>query len=216
MFPIRFARLHGRLLSSFAVGVATTLLIVAYSDWRMPARILAGWDVFVVLYLALIGQVMMTCNVERIRARAAEEDEGALTLLLLSAVSACAALIAVVAVLGNLKNAPNADGHVIVAVATIVLSWLFVHTIFALHYAHEYYGDGRDRQTGGLEFPGRAAPDYWDFMYFSLIIAMTSQVSDVQISSKAIRRVAAAHGVLAFFFNLGILALTINIVSNLL
>ena len=73
--------------------------------------------------------------------------------------------------------------------ATIVLSWAFVHTIFALHYAHEFYGEGRDRQIGGLKFPGTEAPDYWDFLYFSLVIAMTSQVSDVAITSQVIRRV---------------------------
>jgi uncharacterized membrane protein len=91
-----------------------------------------------------------------------------------------------------------------------------VHTEFALHYAHEFYGEGRDRELGGLKFPGRKEPDYWDFLYFSLVIAMTSQVSDVAITSRALRGVATMHGVLSFFFNLGILALTVNMLSNLI
>jgi uncharacterized membrane protein len=99
---------------------------------------------------------------------------------------------------------------------TIVVSWAFVHTIFALHYAHEYYGEGRDHAIGGLTFPGRQSPDYWDFVYFSVVIAMTSQVSDVVITSKIIRRIVIVHGVLAFFFNVAVFALTVNIVSNLI
>ena len=100
--------------------------------------------------------------------------------------------------------------------ATILLSWAFVHTIFALHYAHEYYGERRDGIIGGLNFPDDKVPDYWDFLYFSLVIGMTSQVSDVAITSKSIRRLAAVHGVLSFFFNLTVLALTVNMLSNLI
>ena len=75
------------------------------------------------------------------------------------------------------------------AMVTILVSWAFVHTIFALHYAHEYYGERGDHAVGGLTFPGRQSPDYWDFLYFSVVIAMTSQVSDVVITSKVIRRI---------------------------
>ena len=100
--------------------------------------------------------------------------------------------------------------------ATILLSWSFVHTIFSFHYAHEYYGERRDGKIGGLKFPGDTKPDYWDFLYFSLVVGMTSQVSDVAVTSKIIRRMVAIHGVLSFFFNVTVLALTVNIVSNLL
>jgi uncharacterized membrane protein len=105
---------------------------------------------------------------------------------------------------------------VTLTILTIVLSWSFVHTIFAFHYAHEYYGKGRDDMIGGLDFPSDKAPDYSDFLYFSLVIGMTSQVSDVQITSKVIRRMVSMHGVLAFFFNLVVLALTVNVVANLI
>ena len=104
----------------------------------------------------------------------------------------------------------------LLATATILLSWAFIHTIFSIHYAHEYYGERRDGKIGGLKFPGDPQPDYWDFLYFSLVIGMTSQVSDVQVTSKVLRRVFSMHGVLSFFFNLTLLALTVNMVSNLI
>ena len=106
--------------------------------------------------------------------------------------------------------------HVMLAITTILLSWAFVHTIFTFHYAHEFYSDRRDGKIGGLEFPHDAEPDYRDFLYFSLVIGMTSQTSDVDICSKVIRRMAAIHGVLSFFFNLTVLALTVNMVSSLI
>ncbi|MEI9804579.1 MAG: DUF1345 domain-containing protein [Pseudolabrys sp.] len=110
----------------------------------------------------------------------------------------------------------DAAAHSLLAMVTILVSWAFVHTIFTLHYAHEYYGERRDGIIGGLEFPGDKVPDYWDFLYFSMVIAMTSQVSDVNITSKVIRRLATVHGVLSFFFNLTVLALTVNMISNLI
>ena len=99
------------------------------------------------------------------------------------------------------------------AVATILLSWTFIHVIFALHYAHEYYGEGA--KGGGLSFPGDDRPDYWDFVYFSFVIGMTFQVSDVQVTSKLLRRIVVAHGVLSFFFSVTILALAVNLAAGL-
>ena len=101
------------------------------------------------------------------------------------------------------------------AAVTILLSWAFTHTIFALHYAHEYYDENAGK-GGGLKFPGDEPPDYWDFMYFSFVVGMTFQVSDVQVEDHKLRREVLAHGVLAFFFNVAIVALTINIVVGLI
>ena len=170
------------------------------------------------LYLILIYSVARRGDIARLRQRAAEEDEGAIALLLLTFIAALASLAAIIAEFGSTDNV--ASGVVALKVgfgmATIVLSWAFVHTGFALHYAHEFYGEGRDKVIGGLKFPDCPAPDYWDFLYFSLVIAMTSQVSDVAVTSHALRRVVAMHGVLSFFLNLGVLALTINMISNLI
>jgi len=217
ILPVRLARLHARLLISIAVGMAVTLAL-AMTDWSMATKLLLGWDIGVVLYLALVYQLMVTCGIEEIRRRAAEDDEGAVALLVLTGLSGLAIMGAIVAELGLAKIAsqPRSGLGVTIAMVTIFVSWAFVHTIFALHYAHEYYGERDDHAIGGLTFPGRQPPDYWDFLYFSLVIAMTSQVSDVVITSKVIRRIATVHGALAFFFNVSVIALTVNIISNLI
>mgnify|MGYP003352863198 CR=1 FL=1 len=104
----------------------------------------------------------------------------------------------------------------LLATLTIVLSWAFTHTMFALHYAHEFYDENQGR-GGGMQFPGDdPEPDYWDFMYFSVVLNMTFQVSDVQISSRPIRRLALLHGVVAFFFNVTIIAITVNVAAGIL
>lgn len=217
VMPVRLARLHARLLISIAIGMAVTLGL-AMTDWSMATKLLLGWDIGVVLYLALAYQLMVTCGIAEIRRRAAEDDEGALALLVLTGLSGLAIMGAIIAELGIAKvsGQPRSGLGVTLAMATILVSWAFVHTIFALHYAHEYYGERVDNAIGGLTFPGRQAPDYWDFLYFSLVIAMTSQVSDVVVTSKVIRRIVTVHGALAFFFNVAVFALTVNIVSNLI
>jgi len=209
----RFARLHVRLLISIIVGIIITVALVP-ADWRTPTRLLTGWDVGAGLYLVLVYWVVAHDTVKEIRSRAAIQDEGAFALLLLTGAAAIASLIALVAEVAATPTGEAWD-KLAVGMFTIVLSWLFMHTIYALHYAHEYYGERGDGQIGGLKFPGTQAPDYWDFLYFSLVVAMTCQVSDVAITSKVIRRVVTIHGVLSFFFNLAILALTINMISNL-
>ncbi|HZY33712.1 MAG TPA: DUF1345 domain-containing protein, partial [Rhodanobacter sp.] len=100
-----------------------------------------------------------------------------------------------------------------VGVLSVVLSWLFLNVMFAVHYAHGYYGDFGEKHAG-LEFPDTPEPDYWDFAYFSIVIGMTFQVSDVQITSKYLRRVVLLHSVIAFFFNVFIIAITVNIVAG--
>jgi len=193
----------------FGIAVALVLLLL---PWRPATRILVGWNSGVALYLMLICWLMARESIARIRERAAVEDEGAIALLVLTAAAALASLAAVVAELGQTPDAYQ----VTLGIGTILLAWAFMHTIFALHYAHEFYGEGQDERIGGLVFPGDEAPDYWDFLYYSLVVAMTAQVSDVQITSKVIRRLTAAHGVISFFFNVTVLALTVNIVSTLM
>ncbi len=212
----RVWRLHRRLFVAMVLGLAVLLVTLALPG-RMPTRVLTAWDIAILFYLAITYRSMARAPVSRIRWRAKVQDEGAIALLVLTAASAIASLAAVVAELGVAPAAPAGSGwtEVALATATILLSWAFMHTIFAMHYAHEFYGEGRDTKIGGLIFPGTDEPDYWDFLYFSLVIAMTSQVSDVQISSRSIRRLGSIHGVISFFFNLTILALTVNMVSNL-
>jgi len=214
--PVRMLRLHAKLLVAAAVGIVATLLMPW--SWRLPTRLLAGWDLGIVAYVVMTYTIIFRYSVERIRARAAEQDEGAFIILLLTVAAAVASLVAIVFELGGVKQAvaSHAVDQVLLAAATILLSWAFVQTIFAIHYAHEFYGEHRDGKIGGLKFPGDGDPDYRDFLYFSLVIAMTSQVSDVAITSRPIRQVVSMHAVLSFFFNLTVLALTVNMISNVI
>jgi uncharacterized membrane protein len=210
-------RLHSRLFIAVAVGLAVGLALLAV-DIPPAKRFLGGWDAGVLLYLVMIFSEARRGDIAQLKKRAAEEDENAIALLVLTFVAAITSLIALVIELSNLRDVPGWPVALQAAAAagTVLLSWFFVHTEFALHYAHEFYGEGRDRALGGLKFPGRSPPDYWDFLYFSLVIAMTSQVSDVVITSRTLRGVVSMHGVLSFFFNLGIFALTVNMLSNLI
>jgi uncharacterized membrane protein len=156
--------------------------------------------------------VMAQGSIAKIRRRASINDEGAIALLVLTVAASLASLASVLAELGHSPN----PYQILLGIATILLSWTFMHTMFALHYAHEFYGEGADDRKGGLVFPGNEDPDYWDFLYFSLVVAMTAQVSDVQITSKTIRRLTTMHGAISFFFNATVLALAVNIVSSLM
>jgi len=156
----------------------------------------------------------MRCNAQR-------EDEGRLVILSLITAAACASILAIAFILKETheKSESILIFHVILSVITIVGSWLLVHTIFAMHYAHEYYQDHKiqnNTKAGGLDFPEDIEPDYWDFLYFSFVIGMTSQVSDIQITSRSLRRLALLHGILSFFFNTSIVAMSINIIAGLI
>jgi uncharacterized membrane protein len=210
----RIVRPRLRLFASFLVGAIVTAAVAVLTDWRLVTRLLVGWNVGIGLYLVLAAEMMTHCDVDHIRERAAQEDEGQSAILALTVAAALASLAAIFAELG----APGGSGggrqasHIMVAILTTVLSWAFVHTIFAFHYAHEFY----DASTGGgMAFPGGDADhDYWDFVYFSFVIGMTSQVSDVGVTSKQIRRTVAVHGIVSFVFNAALLALTVNLAAS--
>jgi len=210
----RIIRALPRLFVSFMVSIAATVALAVLTDWRPVMRDLVGWDIGVGLYVILAFEMMARADVHQIRRRAAAQDEGAIVILILTVAAALASILAIVGLLGTSAAgaAPRRSVELILATITIVLSWAFIHTMFALHYAHEFYDESGVR---GMAFPGGLEkPDYWDFVYFSLVIGMTSQVSDVGITTKEIRRTVAAHGVVSFFFNAALLALTVNIAAS--
>jgi len=212
-YVVRLFRARPRLFSSAAVAVAVFWLLPA--ERGLPGRVLVAWDFGVALYLALVCHMMTGAHAGDIRSRAAREDEGRIGILVLTGAAAMASFGAIIAELGSSFGHGSArqPHQLILATATILLSWFFTHTIFALHYAHEFYTEDGGR-GGGLLFPGSEVPDYWDFIYFSFVIGMTSQVSDVAVSCKPIRRTVAAHGILSFVFNAALLALTVNIAAS--
>ena len=207
--PVRVVYGRPRTFIALAVGVIAFLLLPG--TVRLPTRFVVGWDVFTVLYLVLAYIMMLRCGVGHIRRSAVLQDDGRFLLLLLTALGAFASLAAIVLELGASKGSTS---ELILATVTIVLSWAIVHTAFALHYAHEFY---RASKPGGLQFPSGDAhveADYWDFVYFSFVIGMTAQFSDVGITDKVIRRTATLHGIISFVFNTALIALMVNIAGS--
>jgi len=200
-------RARPRLFLSAIIG----LIVIAAlpREWQLTARMLIGWDVGLALYLAAAFGVIAGADVHHIRRQSVLQDEGRFAILVLTVIAALASLAAIVAELGATRE----PVRLLLATVTIALSWTFIHTIFALHYAHEYHAEHR-KGGGGLAFPGDQPPDYWDFIYFSFVIGMTSQVSDVAVTSKAIRKTVTAHGIVSFVFNVALLALTVNMAAS--
>jgi uncharacterized membrane protein len=210
-YVLRIIRARPRLATSIVVGIAVMVLLP--SGMLTTRRLLVGWDAGVALYLVLVYSMMARSQVGQICVRAARQDEGQSAILVLTVFAALASLGAILVELGSNQGAGRTPTQLALATATIALSWAFTHTIFALHYAHDFYGE-RGAKQGGLNFPGDDEPDYWDFVYFSFVIGMTSQVSDVAVTSKLIRRTVNAHGIVSFFFNATLLALTVNIAAS--
>lgn len=208
--PWRGLRKHVRLTASAALFVVLAIALVAL-DVRPALAVLIAFDVAAVIFLGSTLKMIMRATTASIRCRARVEDEGYWGFLLNGAAIAVIALVALGMELHASKHGGVID--IVLAALTLLLSWLFLNTMFALHYAHEFYGNGGGK-VSGLEFPGTKQPDYWDFLYFSFVIGMTFQVSDVEISDRSIRRVALAHSLIAFFFNVIIIALSVNVVAG--
>jgi uncharacterized membrane protein len=211
---VRVGMAHRRLFISAALGLAT-IAVLHVTTMGAVARVLIGWDVGVSIYLVAAAAVMASCStVASIKRNASIQDEGAFGILVLAVVAALASLGAIFAQLTVLKaDDPYYGLYIALAIVTVVLSWTFTHTIFALHYAHEFYGEGAHDK--GLKFPDDDQPDYWDFVYFSFVVGMTFQVSDVAITQKSTRRMVVAHGALSFFFSTAIVAMMVNIAAGL-
>ncbi len=192
------------------------LFYLLRDDWGAAEAAASGWVVAVSLFLVLTTLAVGVAAPERLRARARVQDASRWVIQALIVLAAVASLAAVIALLKRAEGETVAmlALRIFSAGAVVVLSWTLIHTVFAVHYAHAFYGDGPapgPDNAGGLLFPGGdQTPDFWDFFYFSLVLGMTCQVSDVQITSKHMRRLASMHGALSFFFNTVILALTIN------
>jgi uncharacterized membrane protein len=186
----------------------------------LPLRIAAGWVIAVAIFLGWTAFAISAASAEQMRRRARLQDSRRWIILVLIVMAAGVSLLALGVTIGKVPD--ETQTHLIVRILlaglTIVGSWMLTHTVFALHYAHHFYGDDetieglQDRR--GLAFPGKEEPDYWDFLYFSFVVGMTCQVSDVQVTSRSMRRMTLLHGVLSFFFNTVILALAVNVVAS--
>jgi uncharacterized membrane protein len=187
--------------------------------------VLLAWNLATILFLVSIGFMMARAHPDTIRRNSALQDEGKGIMLVSAIVAALASIAAIIVQLGAVKDATGLLKymHLGLACSTIASSWAFVHVNFAVHYAHEYFDEWRvhkgsePNKRGGLGIPGlEDLPDYIDFLYFSFVIGVASATADINITSRTIRRAALVHCIVAFFFNLAILGLTINIVAGLM
>lgn len=194
-------------IAVFAAGLA--LLIPPFGAGRGT---MAAFDIAATLLLAIVAPLLGN-EADDMRRNAERNDANRTLLLALTGIVMAVILVSVASELIGRKS--DATGTVLI-VATLMLAWLFSNTVYALHYAHLFYSDcdkdGKD--DGGLDFPERDEPDYWDFLYFAFTLGMTFQTSDVDITSPAIRRVATGHCLAAFVFNIGVLAFTINVLGG--
>ena len=202
---VRSIKAQPRLVSAVGMGGLAALIAPGHP----ASRLLVGWDCATGCYLVLVVVMMARSNIEGIRRRAAAQDEGQWVILGLTTTTSLVSLAGVMIELARAKTYQGGDGwqHIALAGGTVVCSWLFLHTIFAVHYAHEAYSGPRR----GLKFPEDDSPDYWDFLYYAFTIGTACATADVEITAKRLRRITTFHEIVAFFFNTTILALTVNI-----
>jgi uncharacterized membrane protein len=201
---------HPFFIAFFAVLAIALVPLALFVDKGLV--LIVAFDIAAVVFLAAVWRRMGRAAPGTLRQSAADNDAGRGMMLVIASL----VLLAVMVSVGLELQAPERGAALKLGVSmlTLTLAWFFGNVLFAIHYAHMFY-DRQDsgKDAGGLDFPGDDAPDFSDFVYFAFVLGMTFQVSDVQISSRRIRRMATMHGLAAFFFNLGVLALSINVVG---
>ncbi len=213
-----FEKLH----AIHKIIICLLLSVVAYlladiKNINPLTRLMIGWNVFSLSLLILEWITFKITTHTEIRKKAGVEDSSRVVIFIIILISTFASFLAVFLLLVS-KDQSTQALDIPVALIGMLFSWLLVHTIFAIRYAHIYYSDNKEKpsiHTGGLEFPGEDKPAYLDFAYFSFVLGMTFQVSDVQVSSRQFRKLALLHGILSFGFNTIIVALTINVIAGL-
>ncbi len=209
--PVRFVRARPWLALSSVIFVIACI-VLTMSGVKPATALLLSFDLGALIYLSMLTRMFQRANAEHMCRHAHAQDTGRRGTLWIAVALSSVVLVALTTEL----HAAKGGGAISMCMAalSIILSWLFMNSMYALHYAHGYYGDF-GKQHEGLEFPGTKQPDYWDFVYFAFVIGMCFQVSDVQITSHTLRRTALLHSVVAFFFNVFIIAISVNIAAGL-
>jgi uncharacterized membrane protein len=203
---------------AIVIGVAIVVYAMGPAVVPVANRVLVTWNAASLTYLTLYWLTIIQADAVLTRRRAGTYDLAAYIILLLVTTAACASVVAIGFVMGDVKSLdfwPKAL-HLGLSIAALLLSWMLIHTVFAFHYARRYYAPAsvREGPAGGLKFPGVDEPDYFDFAYYSFVLGMTSQVSDVSVTTAQMRRTTLAHGVLSFLFNIAVLAMSINVIGS--
>ncbi len=216
-----FFRLDAHYRLVIALAAAAVTFVIIRNNFSLPAVTLFTWISFALMVIVLDWIVILSSHPREVR-KIAKIQDSSRTFIFLFVIAA--SLISMVAIFFLLKSTKGHAGvsvneHILLAIGAVIISWWLVHTIFTMRYAHMYYDTdtdgGAEKEVGGLIFPDEKEPDYLDFVYFSFVVGMTFQVSDVEISSRQIRRLAWLHGLLSFAFNTAIVALSINVISGL-
>jgi uncharacterized membrane protein len=202
--PIRFV----------VFGAVLFVVTAAASAWGADLRmaVVIGFDVAAFVFLGTVVP-LLRFDADAMRRAAKANDANRVAVLAITVLVSLVIFIAIGTLIAGPGQLPNAE--VALIVATLALVWIFANTVFTLHYAHLFYlqADGGDRR--GLEVPRATHPDYWDFLYFSFTLGMTFQTSDIVIDGPHMRKVALAHGIVAFIFNMGVLGFTVNALGGL-
>jgi uncharacterized membrane protein len=215
--PIRnHLRHHTRFYAGALLGVALWFALGGSASG--PIAVVIAGDAFFGLYLVWTAVLARHVTADSFRHRADIDDEGLPLIVLITMIAAGLGVASIFSLLNQAQG--PAPLHLVLAVAGVALGWATLHTVFAFRYAHLYYGKaggerGKRRDARGLEFPGDDEPGLWEFLYYSFVVGMTAQVSDVQVTDSYMRRLTLGHGVLSFIFNTVILALAVNIAAGL-
>ncbi|WP_276348932.1 DUF1345 domain-containing protein [Daejeonella sp. JGW-45] len=219
-----FQRLDAHHKLYISAGMALIIFLLSYGKFSSSVHYMITWLAYALSSIILAWITILTSHPAEVKHEAHDQDSSRTLVFLFAVAAAFASLFAILILLQGSGDSskPDLAYQIIIPFACVMSSWWLVHTIFTLRYAHFYYCDmdndkkGENVKPEGLIFPGEKEPDYLDFTYFSFVIGMTFQVSDIQITSRRIRRLVWMHGVLSFAFNTIIVALTINIVSGLI
>lgn len=202
------------------IGIALAVIVyflVQVKEIDGLSHVMLGWNTFSLSMIIMSWVSFFITDSKQIREQAKVQDPSRTIIFIIIIISTLASFFAVLLlILSKGENDDTSSLRIAVAVAGMLFSWFLIHTIFTLRYAHIYYGDHETKpntHAGGLEFPGDSKPEYLDFAYYSFVLGMTFQVSDVQITSKRLRSLAMLHGLLSFVFNTIMIALTINLIA---
>lgn len=215
---VRSIWLHPRVAAGALTGLTT--LLVLPTALSASARNAIAWNAGGLVYLVLAASLMYRVKAETIKARAGRDDENGYTILCLVIIAVLANFAAIIGLAREAKTATQSIqlAFLGLAAATVIIAWIVMQVVFAIHYAHINYTNAADAPSSlpALKFPGDDTPDYWDFLYFATSIGATSQTSDVEILTKSMRRLVTVHAIISFFFNTMVLAVTINIAASLI
>ena len=204
---------HPRFVLFLSVFAVSGLALVGLVHWHVA--LVASFDLAALAFLAAMAPLWNGGDAARMRRSAEREDGGRVFRLAVAGVVVAVILFALGMVVAGKSDLGPVD--LVLVLVTLVLAWAFVNIVFALHYAHRYYAPAADGgDSGGLAFPDTAEPGLTDFCYFAFVLGMTFQVSDVAVATPYLRKVAMIHGMLAFFYNLGVLALVINVLAGII